>query len=515
MEQIMDFVKAAEKRKTIILKMVDFGFSTYDIARFYEVRPSVVATFLKRNDIKPPVVSKTPVDIERFLEKRNEVFRDAMKNGGIYGFFEDVGFLDLRGTNEYGAGLYYEIIPLQRLYNDLDRISKDAIDVFTGESLDPEEQNAVENLKKLDPDTVKDMRDRYGSAEVRRFAGIGVKNNNERSLGHDLNFRLFLELYADGWTNRDISRYTGVPQNLINEYRRFTERTLKMDFERFISKDLVLQAFQGGLKGLDVAVLSGWSASNGNEKTVDAQPSITELRKENAMKGSNPYEREMNKEMRITQGEIFFNLWTKNGLTQKEIGEQFGISREKVTELIAEYRSTHPKENLTDRTTTLSRRRNVNEVQREKNRINTEAVLNAWKDIEKQTGKRPSMQDIRTKTGLSVNIITHILEVNGLSFRRFSKAENDIKQRRHHEMAKAVIGKTTSEIMSERFGGNYVNDNSTDGRRKRQAVLDDQRITRNFLNNMPEAKQRVIDHRGEIEREEMLDGIDEEELIEM
>ena len=288
-----------------------------------------------------------------------------------------------------------------------------------------------------------------------------------------------------------------------------------MDFERFISKDLVLQAFQGGLKGLDVAVLSGWSASNGNEKTVDAQPSITELRKENAMKGSNPYEREMNKEMRITQGEIFFNLWTKNGLTQKEIGEQFGISREKVTELIAEYRSTHPKENLTDRTTTLSRRRNVNEVQREKNRINTEAVLNAWKDIEKQTGKRPSMQDIRTKTGLSVNIITHILEVNGLSFRRFSEAENDIKQRRHHEMAKAVIGKTTSEIMSERFGGNYVNDNSTDGRRKRQAVLDDQRITRNFLNNMPEAKQRVIDHRGEIEREEMLDGIDEEELIEM
>lgn len=486
-----------EARKKILKNLVENGnFSIPGICRIFEADETRIFTAAKEEGLDLSILpQKDLIDVDTFIQARNRKLEALIKKEGEEKALETFGLWKMPETDQKYEKLLASYEPETE---GLSERQKEAyMEVFDAMSISRARRKGE---SKHFPNS-KDWQEVF--ARGQRWHYLSDVPLAIKAL---LNGEKYVTI--DGILNHCYGRnLSGKEKRLFSEL----EKVIDMSYSPKLSKDQVFDLLQKGNTGLDI-----------RNVTFMKQPEMIER--------MGQFKKEFGNEShplwykKQDQAEIWYEEYVKNGLTQQEIADKYGVSRGNVTSTLNEMRSERVDEEK-ELLMNFWRQRNVPKEKRDVRRIREENVLAAY-DYDS------TYAEIGRQAGVSASKVKEILEAKGLGIatmemreqlkaeiskewragrsieemaRIFERKEStisnfiqviqdeEVRSYEQEEFMKKSYkdGMSTTEIMAE-YG---FDKKDMIGR---QYVLNRQRKSSRYILGHPELKPPVIENKGDV-----------------
>ena len=486
-----------EARKKILKNLVENGnFSIPGICRIFEADETRIFTAAKEEGLDLSILpQKDLIDVDTFIQARNRKLEALIKKEGEEKALETFGLWKMPETDQKYEKLLASYEPETE---GLSERQKEAyMEVFDAMSISRARRKGE---SKHFPNS-KDWQEVF--ARGQRWHYLSDVPLAIKAL---LNGEKYVTI--DGILNHCYGRnLSGKEKRLFSEL----EKVIDMSYSPKLSKDQVFDLLQKGNTGLDI-----------RNVTFMKQPEMIER--------MGQFKKEFGNEShplwykKQDQAEIWYEEYVKNGLTQQEIADKYGVSRGNVTSTLNEMRSERVDEEK-ELLMNFWRQRNVPKEKRDVRRIREENVLAAYDydstyaEIGRQAGVSASKvkESLEAKglgiatmemreqlkaeiskewrAGRSIEEMARIFERKESTISNFIQVIQDEEVRSYEQeefMKKSYKdGMSTTEIMAE-YG---FDKKDMIGR---QYVLNRQRKSSRYILGHPELKPPVIENKGDV-----------------
>ena len=486
-----------EARKKILKNLVENGnFSIPGICRIFEADETRIFAAAKEEGLDLSILpQKDLIDVDAFIQARNKKLEALIKKEGEEKALETFGLWKMPTTDQNYEKLLASYEPETEGLTE--RQKETYMEVFDAIGISRARyKGGTKHFPKS-----KDWQEVFARGQRWHYLSdvpLAIKAllNGEKYVAVE---RILNDCYG--------KRLSGKKEKLFTEF----EKIIDMSYSPKLSKEQVFELLQAGNTGVDIRNVTFVTQHEMIER-------MGQFKKEFGNESHPLWHRKQN------QAEIWFDEYVKNGLTQQEIADKYGVSRRNVMLTLNEMRAERADEEK-EILMNFWRQRNVAQKSRDVRKTREENVLLAY-DYDS------TYAEIGRQAGVSASKVKEILEAKGLGIatmemreqlkaeiskewragrsieemaRIFERKEStisnfiqviqdeEVRSYEQEEFMKKSYkdGMSTTEIMAE-YG---FDKKDMIGR---QYVLNRQRKSSRYILGHPELKPPVIENKGDV-----------------
>jgi len=469
-----------ERRRDIVKELLQYGFSLYDIAYYFEVRPESIQKSIDNINWEDIVSEISPFHLDELIEKRNNILKEFPNEKTLF----ELGFVS---------------VPF----------------------IKPVNVKIPDNIPEILYPMIINGLSKKELAAMLGISAVSLKREMLKCGLDESDIKYYAKQYKNDYYAQRIKqlRLIGFKKFEIAEYLLLTERKieyLSSKEQKKYDESIIRLLIQNGVSIKELLELTNLRT---DELTEIHKKYVSEIKQTH--KKDTPFDFKTE-----SRRKIVFELYD-TGMTQQEVADELHLTRYTVITDLKKYQEDHPE--IIDKTR-LIRRRNSGELRTQERNLISEKILKLHHagltnmDISRETGIQAAMVSVYLdEAGKTTNyqpyhnriekrqIILHMLhegktneevvqfleDPKRQSTQKISKAmkqiNNALKMQEHiivkAEELKMGWDKERTEDIAIRFG------------KSRKAVLADQHKNQNFLRNNPEALKYIEEHDGNVIKE--------------